>query len=59
MLEFFDSDTLLQSAAHELIVMIIKNELVLKNFNKRKIDRNILGSFEQKNILIEVLSIWT
>ena len=27
MLEFFDSDTLLQSAAHELIVMIIKIEL--------------------------------
>ena len=32
MLEFFDSDTLLQSAAHELIVMIIKIELVLKIF---------------------------
>ena len=36
--------------AHELIVMIIKNELVLKNFNKRKIDRNIKGSFEQKHV---------
>ena len=32
MLEFFDSDTLLQYAAQELIVMIIKIELVLKNF---------------------------
>ena len=29
MLEFFDSDTLLQSAAHEWIVMIIKIELGL------------------------------
>ena len=35
MLEFFDSDTLLQSAAHELIVMIIKIELVLKIFKNR------------------------
>ena len=30
MLELFDSDTLLQSAAHKLIVMIIKIELGLE-----------------------------
>ena len=45
MLEFFDSDTLLQSAAHELIVMIIKIELVKFIFSKKatKIDRGVLS----------------
>ena len=48
MLEFFDSDTLalLQSAAHELIVIIIKIE-----YSK------FLRMSERKNMLIECLSI--
>ena len=57
MLEFFDSDTLLQSAAHKLIVMIIMIELKVNKFQNENLKLSHCPKYERKNLKNSTLCI--